>query len=70
MEMSDGALQRKLRIGPGMRLLVLNAPEGYRSRLGRLPDGASLKERAEGTFDWGPVFRLRRLRASSTCPHG
>ncbi len=64
--MDASALQKKLRITPGLRMLVLNAPEGYVEGLGNLPDGAELATEVTGTFDWGQCFvrdvaELRRL---------
>ena len=37
-------LIKKLRIQPGQRVLVLNAPEGYLDRLGALPEGATASQ--------------------------
>lgn len=46
-----GALQKKLRIQPGLPMLVLNAPEGYMESLGALPEGARIETEPTGTFD-------------------
>ena len=51
-----GALQKKLRVQPGLRMLVLNAPEGYMETLGPLPEGARVETEPKGTFDWGQAF--------------
>ncbi|MFQ5920246.1 MAG: hypothetical protein ACE5I4_09435 [Thermoplasmata archaeon] len=61
-----GALQKKLRVQPGLRMLVLNAPEGYMETLGTLPDGTHVETEPTGTYDWGQAFvrdvaELRRL---------
>jgi hypothetical protein len=49
-------LINKLRIGPGQSMLVLNAPEGYISELGELPEGAKISQAAEGVFDFVQLF--------------
>lgn len=54
--MADTALAKKLLIRPGNRVLVLNAPEGYRDELGPLPDGAEVATEPEGAFDVVQLF--------------
>ena len=49
-------LIKKLRIQPGQRLLILNAPEGYISELGQLLEGAEVKQAQDGAFDFVQVF--------------
>ncbi len=53
--MPDTPLVKKLGIKPGQRLLLLHAPDGYRTRLGALPEDVELIEAAEeapvGMFD-------------------
>ncbi len=51
-----GALQKKLRVQPGLGMLVLNAPEGYMETLGPLPEGAHVETEPTGTFEWGQGF--------------
>ena len=54
--MAETPLAAKLRIGPGSRVLALNAPPGYRERLEPLPEGAKLIEAAEGACDVVHLF--------------
>ena len=54
--METNPLIKKLRIQPGQRLLILNAPEGYLSNLGQLPDGVEVKDVPDGVFDFVQVF--------------
>ena len=54
--MDPAALQKKLRIQPGLRMLVSNAPEGYVEALGTLPEGAEIETEVDGSFDWGQCF--------------
>ena len=49
-------LAKKLRIGPGQRLLVVNPPPGYLAQLGELPGGAELFDEPNGTFDFVHLF--------------
>ena len=49
-------LVRKLRIQPGQRVLILNAPPGYVSSLGELPEGVVVSDRPEGKFDFVHLF--------------
>lgn len=61
-----GELQKKLRVQPDLRMLVLNAPEGYMETPGPLPEGAQVETGPDGPFDWGQAFvydvaELRRL---------
>jgi len=50
------SLIKKLRIQPGQRLLVINAPEGYISTLGQLPEGVEVIDVPNGIFDFVQVF--------------
>jgi hypothetical protein len=49
-------LSKKLRLQPGQKALVLNAPEGYERLLAPLPEGVKLVEKAEGAFDFVHLF--------------
>lgn len=50
------SLSKKLRLQPGQRALVLNAPDRYREWLGPLPEDVELSDSAEGTFDFVHLF--------------
>lgn len=50
------SLVKKLRMQPGQRVLILNAPEGYIEALGDLPEGIELSEQAGGKFDCVHLF--------------
>lgn len=54
--MVDASLARKLRMGPGQRILILNAPPGYVERLAPLPEGSEISEQPEGSFDLVHLF--------------
>jgi hypothetical protein len=54
--MATTPLSKKLRIQPGQRVLILNAPEGYRQELGPLPESVEIAEAAEDKFDFVHLF--------------
>jgi hypothetical protein len=49
-------LSRKLRIQPGQRILILNAPDGYLEELEPLPDDVELTDSADAKFDFVHLF--------------
>jgi hypothetical protein len=54
--MADTPLTKKLGIKPGFRMLILNAPDGYRDLLAPLPEGAEVHLAAKGMFDFAQLF--------------
>jgi hypothetical protein len=50
--MSDTGLMKKLQLKEGQRALLMNAPEGYRERLG----SAAITTDSQGTFDFVQLF--------------
>lgn len=64
--MAKASLARKLLLKPGLRAVILNAPEGYRDRLDPLPAGVEVVEKPTGRFDFVQLFvkdskELKRL---------
>ncbi|HEX6800029.1 MAG TPA: hypothetical protein VF116_20120 [Ktedonobacterales bacterium] len=49
--MPDTPLAKKLRILPGSRVLVLNAPQGFAQTLGPLPEGATITATLGSAYD-------------------
>lgn len=49
-------LTKKMGVKPGQKMLVMNAPEGYRELLGRLPEGTALSLAPEGEYDFVQLF--------------
>jgi predicted transport protein len=56
LENPENPLVKKLRIQPGQRIAILNAPQGYRASLGELPEGVTVSEQANGRFDLVHLF--------------
>ena len=57
---SGTPLAQKLGIKPGTNVVVINGPENYRKRLGKLPDGARLSDRVTTESDFVHFFTKRR----------
>lgn len=54
--MVDSPLVKKLRMRPGQRVAIVNAPPGYMEELGQLPDGVELAEKPAGGCDFVHLF--------------
>lgn len=54
--MPENALVKKLKLKPGQRAAVVNAPAGYLDALQPLPEHAELVEELAGQFDWVQLF--------------
>ncbi len=54
--MAETSLTKKLRILPGNRVLLLDAPDGYTRLLDPLPDGVTLDTDANGQYDVTQLF--------------
>jgi hypothetical protein len=62
----DEALVKKLRLAPGMRVMVINAPEGFLDRLTPLPEGATFVE--QGPADWVMAFMRSKAEVDALAP--
>ena len=54
--MGKTTLARKLRMQPGQRILIMNAPLGYVEGLDPLPEGIELEDVPEGKYDFVHLF--------------
>jgi hypothetical protein len=54
----------KLGISEGMRILLVNPPASFHSRLGPLPPGARIYQRPRGSFDFILLFVKSRASLS------
>ena len=52
----ENALVKKLKLKPGSRIAILNAPLGYLDELKPLPEGVDMFDRLVGAFDWIQIF--------------
>jgi hypothetical protein len=65
---SEKPLAQKLQIKPGQRLRLINAPRGYASRLGALPEGAVLVRKAGTPVDVIQLFVDSRAELEALLP--
>jgi hypothetical protein len=65
---SGKPLVQKLGIQPGMRLIILNAPEHYATTLGALPEGVEVAGDLGGLFDFIHFFTASRVTLDSRFP--
>lgn len=54
--MGTGTLAGKLRMQPGQRVLIINAPPGYLEQLGTLPKGVDVLDAPDGKIDFVHLF--------------
>lgn len=66
--MSDNPLVKKLKLKPGARAVVVNAPPGYIESLTPLPKGATLLEALDGKFDWIQAFIKDKSQIDALAP--
>src|SRR3712207_4629651 len=66
--MADTPLIKRLGIKPNRRLLILNAPGDYLAKLAPLPDGTTLAQLPEGTFDFVHLFVQNKAELNRLAP--
>lgn len=67
--MTATPLTKKLRLRPGARALVLNAPGGFEARIGPLPEGACLESEPKGdVYDFVHLFVHDRSEVERLAP--
>ena len=54
--MTENPLLKKMKLKPGQRAAIINAPGGYVETLQPLPEEVELAEDLAGTFDWVQLF--------------
>lgn len=58
--MTTSRLATKMKLKPGMKALLVNAPEGYLEELSPLPDYVEVSQELMGDFDWIQIFVLNQ----------
>ncbi len=66
--MADDRLLKKLKLKPGLRAAVINAPADYLASLHPLPEGLSLDERLDGVYDWIQLFAQNQAELAAQAP--
>jgi hypothetical protein len=54
--MTENPLLKKLKLKPGQRAAIINAPDGYIEALPPLPADVEVSKELAGTFDWVQLF--------------
>ena len=60
------ALSAKMKLKPGARAAILNAPEGYLKQLS--PEGVTLEQSLSGQYDWIQIFVRSQAELEATIP--
>jgi hypothetical protein len=66
--MTTNPIVKKLRIKPGMRALVMAAPDGYVRRLAPLPEGVEITTKPTGTYPFIHMFTTRVAEIEKSVP--
>ena len=66
--MPESALAQKLKLKPGQRATIINAPQDYLKELGPLPAGVQLADHLQGKFDWLQVFVKNQAQLNQFVP--
>lgn len=66
--MAVSALAKKLKLKPGLRLAIINGPEGYLKELAPLPEGVEVVTEWKGDFDWIQIFAVDRAAFEAMRP--
>jgi hypothetical protein len=59
---------KKMKLRPGSRALILNAPQGYRRELEPLPKDVELVKQVRGKFDWIQLFVRTEAELEALAP--
>ena len=65
MNSSESPLAKKLKLKPGLKAAVLNAPDDYLKELKHKPD---ISTKLNGKFDWIQVFAKNKTELDSLAP--
>jgi len=66
--MAAKTLADKMKLRPGQRAALINAPDGYLGALGPLPDGVEVMSALRGKFDLVQVFVKNQAEISKLAP--
>lgn len=66
--MPESPLAKKMRLKPGSRAAIIDAPDGYLSELKPLPNKVQVIEKLDRQFDWVQLFVKTRAEMESLLP--
>jgi len=66
--MTENPLLKKMKLKPGQRAAIINAPGGYAETLQPLPADVELAEDLVGSFDWMQLFVKTQAELEQVIP--
>lgn len=63
--MPESPLAKKMKLKPGQRAALIDAPQGYAEELKPLPEKAELSTELAGAFDWIQIFVKSKVELDS-----
>ena len=66
--MAESGLAKKLKLKPGQKAAVVNAPDGYLEKLSPLPAGTQVADKLSGKFDWIQAFVENKAELDKVLP--
>lgn len=66
--MKQSQLARKMRLKPGQRAAVVNAPKGYLKELSPFPPRVRIVDNLRGSFDWVQIFVKNKRELDKLAP--
>jgi hypothetical protein len=66
--MAESPLAKKMKLKPGLRAAIINAPEGYLKELDPLPSDVEVVESLQGQFDWLQIFVKTKAELDELVP--
>ena len=66
--MTDSALAKKMKLKPGLRAAIIQAPSGYAEALQPLPEKVELAGQLAGQFDWVQLFVKNQAELEEQLP--
>jgi hypothetical protein len=66
--MTTSQLATKMKLKPGMKALIINAPDGYMEELSPLPDYVDVSQELIGEYDWIQIFVFSQAQLEELAP--
>ena len=67
--MTENPLLKKMKLKPGQRAAIINAPGAYVETLQPLPEDVAMAEELVGTFDWVQLFVKTQAELEQVIAH-
>jgi hypothetical protein len=66
--MTESVLAKKLKLKPGQRAAIVNAPDCYLKELNPLPEDVQMADKLSGKFDWVQAFVRNKAELEKLMP--